>query len=51
MSARAFVGATTNYYNSIHALNITNGAEQPYSPVVVTNSVPGKGVDSTLAAW
>ena len=40
------VGATTNYYHRIHALNITNGAEQSYSPVVVTNSVPGTGVDS-----
>ncbi|MGO8701807.1 MAG: chitobiase/beta-hexosaminidase C-terminal domain-containing protein [Limisphaerales bacterium] len=40
------VGATTKYYHSIHALNLTNGAEQPYSPVIVTNSVPGKGVDN-----
>jgi hypothetical protein len=38
------VGATTNYYHRIHALNITNGSEQPYSPVVVTASVPGTGV-------
>ena len=37
----------TNYYSSIHALNITNGSEQPYSPVIVTNSVPGVGVDSS----
>ncbi len=41
------VGATTNYYHRIHALNITNGVEQPYSPVAVTNSVPGTGVDGT----
>ncbi len=41
------VGATTNYYHRIHALNITNGAEQSYSPVAVTNSFPGKGVEST----
>ncbi|HEV7923937.1 MAG TPA: LamG-like jellyroll fold domain-containing protein, partial [Verrucomicrobiae bacterium] len=41
------VGATTNYYHRIHALNITNGAEQSYSPVAVTNSVPGTGVDGT----
>ena len=40
------VGATVNYYHSVHALNITNGAEQPYSPVIVTNSVPGQGVDN-----
>jgi uncharacterized repeat protein (TIGR03806 family) len=38
------VTATTNYYHRIHALNITNGAEQPYSPVVVTASVLGTGV-------
>jgi uncharacterized repeat protein (TIGR03806 family) len=41
------VTTTTNYYHRIHALNITNGMEQPYSPVVVTASVPGVGVDST----
>ena len=27
------VGATTNYYHRIHALNITNGAEQACNPV------------------
>lgn len=41
------VTATTNYYHRIHALNITNGTEQPYSPVVVAASVPGRGVDSS----
>ncbi len=40
------VSATTNYYHRIHALNITNGFERAYSPVTVTNSVPGKGIDS-----
>jgi uncharacterized repeat protein (TIGR03806 family) len=41
------VGSTrTNYYHSIHALNITNGTEQPHSPAVVNVSIPGKGVDS-----
>ena len=35
---------TTNYYHRIHALNITNGMEQPYSPVVVSGSVPGQSV-------
>jgi uncharacterized repeat protein (TIGR03806 family) len=40
------VGVATNYYHSVQALNITNGTEQPYSPVIVTNSVHGKGVDS-----
>jgi hypothetical protein len=41
------VGVTTNYFHRIHALNITNGAEQSYSPVAVTNSVPGYGVGSS----
>jgi hypothetical protein len=36
----------TNYYHSIHGLNITNGTEQPFSPVIVSAVVPGKGVDS-----
>ena len=30
-------------YHRIHALNIATGTEQPYSPVVVTNSVAGHG--------
>ncbi len=38
------VTATTNYYHRIHALNITNGTEQPYSPVTVAASVTGTGV-------
>jgi hypothetical protein len=39
------VGATsTNYYHRIHALNITNGVEQPNSPSVVTATYPGTGV-------
>jgi uncharacterized repeat protein (TIGR03806 family) len=38
------ITTTTNYYHRIHALNITNGMEQPYSPVVVSASVPGTGV-------
>src|SRR5208283_154004 len=37
----------TNYYHFVHALNITNGTEQSYSPAVVTNSVPGVGVDNS----
>ncbi len=45
-----FTGVTafgiTNYSHHLHALNITNGAEQPYSPVLVAASVPGTGVDS-----
>jgi hypothetical protein len=38
---------TTNCVHRIHALNIATGEERPYSPVLVTASVPGTGVDST----
>jgi hypothetical protein len=41
------VGATTNYFHTIHALNITNGTERSFSPVVVTASVAGTGVDNS----
>ncbi len=37
-------GVSTNYYHRLHALNVTNGSEQPYSPVIVAASVPGTGV-------
>jgi autotransporter-associated beta strand protein len=40
-------GVSTNYYHRIHALNITNGMEQSYGPVVVNASVPGIGTDSS----
>ena len=40
-------GVSTNFYHRIHALNITNGTERSYSPVVVTASVPGVGTDSS----
>jgi hypothetical protein len=42
----AFTHEGGSYFHRIHALNITNGVEQPFSPVVVTASVPGNGVDS-----
>jgi len=38
-------GVSTNYFHRIHALNITNGNEQPYSPVVVKATVPGTGLN------
>jgi hypothetical protein len=38
-------GVSTNYFHRIHALNITNGTEQPYSPVVVAATVPGTGLN------
>ncbi len=41
------VSSTTNFFHRIHALNITNGMEQSYSPMVVTGTVPGAGRDSS----
>ncbi len=38
---------TTNAVHYLHALNISNGMDMPYSPVVVAASVPGTGVDSS----
>ena len=40
-------GVSTNFYHRIHALNITNGMERSYSPVVVNATVPGVGTDSS----
>src|SRR5580658_2685916 len=37
---------STNIFHHVHALNIADGTERPYSPVLVTASVPGTGVDS-----
>jgi hypothetical protein len=39
-------GGVTNYFHRLHALNITNGTERSFSPVVITASVHGNGVDS-----
>ena len=33
----------TNFHHHVHALNITNGTEQPYGPVEVVALVPGNG--------
>ena len=38
-------GVSTNYFHHLHALGLTNGAERPFSPVLVTASVPGTGVE------
>jgi uncharacterized repeat protein (TIGR03806 family) len=38
------VSTGTNFNHRIHALNITNGMERSYGPVVVAGSVPGTGV-------
>ena len=40
-------GGVTNYFHRLHALKISDGTEQPYSPVVVAASVAGTGVGST----
>lgn len=42
----AFTHEATNYIHRLHALNITNGAEHPFSPAVVAASCPGNGVGS-----
>jgi hypothetical protein len=39
-------GGVTNYFHRLHALKISDGTEQPYSPVVVAASVAGNGVDN-----
>ncbi len=39
-------GVSTNYIHRLHAINITNGTERSYSPVIVSGSVPGTGTDS-----
>jgi len=41
-----FTIENSNYYHRIHALNITNGTEKSYSPVLVAASIPGTGVGS-----
>lgn len=40
-------GGKTNYVHTLHALNITNGQECSFSPVTVSASVAGGGVDSS----
>ena len=44
---REVTAAATNFFQYVHALNITTGAEQPYSPVLVTATYPGTGVGSS----
>ena len=41
------IANTNSGYHVLHALNITNGTEKPFSPVLVNASVPGTGVDSS----
>ena len=42
-----FTHEGTSYLHRVHALNITDGTEKPFSPVLVNASVPGNGVGST----
>jgi hypothetical protein len=42
----AFTHEGASYFHRLHALNITNGTERSFSPVVVTAAVAGNGVDS-----
>jgi hypothetical protein len=36
----------TNYFHKIHALNLTDGSEKPFSPVTVSASIQGTGAGS-----
>lgn len=42
----AYTREALGYIHRLHALNITNGSEQPNSPVVVAASIAGTGVDN-----
>ena len=43
----AFTHEGSSYFHRIHALDLFTGAEKPFSPVLVSASVPGTGVDSS----
>jgi len=43
----AFTHEGASYLHRIHALNITNGSERAFSPVVVSASIAGVGVGSS----
>src|SRR5438132_7645394 len=40
----AFTHEGSSYYHRLHALNLTNGTEQPFSPARVNASIAGTGV-------
>jgi hypothetical protein len=43
----AFTHEGVSYFHKIHAVDISTGAERPFSPVVVSASISGKGIGST----
>ena len=46
MYVDAFTWDGNNFFHYIHALNIADGSERPFSPVLVQASIPGKGTGS-----
>jgi hypothetical protein len=44
-------GGTTTYAHRLHALDVTTGAEQPGSPVLIQASVPGTGDRGTTVTF
>jgi hypothetical protein len=47
MYVDAFTWDGTNFFHHVHALNIADGSERPFSPVLVQVSIHGKGSGST----
>lgn len=43
----AFTSENGNYFHRIHALNLADGSEKSFGPVVVNVSVPGNGAGSS----
>jgi hypothetical protein len=43
----AFIHTNGSYFHKLHALNIADGSERSFSPVLITASVPGQGRDSS----
>jgi hypothetical protein len=43
----AFTWDGTSFFHNIHALNLADGSEKPFSPVLVAASVPGNGAGSS----
>ena len=43
----AFTSENGTYFHRLHALNLADGSEKPFSPVVVAASVPGHGAGSS----